>query len=140
MKLCSDPDTTPDAAGLLEALRPDLLKVFKPALLGRMAIVPYFPLTDAVIRTIIHLQLKRIADRVRTNYKASFQYDEAVTEAIAARCTEVESGARNIDHIITGTLLPEMSQTFLEYMAEGKPVTSVRVGVGSDGKFTYAVA
>jgi type VI secretion system protein VasG len=137
-KLSADPDTRPDAAGLLEALRPDLLKVFKPALLGRMNIVPYYALDDAVIRRIIGLQLMRIADRVRENHKAAFTYDDAVVDAIAARCTEVESGARNIDHILTGTLLPELSQTFLEYLAEGKPITSVRVGA-ADGKFNYKI-
>jgi type VI secretion system protein VasG len=139
MKLTADPDTRPDAAGLLEAMRPDLLKVFKPALLGRMNVVPYFALDDAVIRKIVHLQLKRIADRVRENHKAAFFYDDAVVEAVADRCTEVESGARNIDHILTGTLLPELSRMFLEHLAEGKPVTTVRVGAGADGAFTYQI-
>jgi type VI secretion system protein VasG len=138
MKLCkADPDTVPDAAGLAEALRPDLLKVFKPALLGRMTVVPYFPLGDEVIRRIIRLQLKRIADRVRESYKADFGYDEAVVETIAARCTEVESGARNIDHILTGTLLPEMSRMFLERLAEGKGVAAIRVGLGEERNFTF---
>src|SRR5439155_14280582 len=76
MKLCADPETMPDAAGLAEALRPDLLKVFKPALLGRMNIVPYFPLGDEVMRKIITLQLRRIGDRMRENHKAVFSYDD----------------------------------------------------------------
>src|SRR5262249_36589300 len=107
MKLCADPDTCPDAAGLAEALRPDLLKSFKPALLGRMAVVPYFPLGDEVLRRITQLQLRRIAGRVRENHRADFTYDDALVAAIAGRCKEVESGARNVDHIISGTLLPE---------------------------------
>ncbi len=139
MKVCADPDTMPDAAGLTEALRPDLLKVFKPALLGRMTIVPYFPLGDEVIRKIITLKIGQIAGRVKEHYKASFGYDDAVVAAIAGRCKEVESGARNVDHILTGTLLPEMSREFLVRMAEGKPVKSVQVSVDGEGKFAYAI-
>jgi type VI secretion system protein VasG len=140
MKVCADPDTRPDAAGLGEALRPDLLKVFKPALLGRMTIVPFFPLTDEVIRQIIKLQMKRIGDRVRQHYKATFNYDDAVMNAIASRCKEVESGARNIDHIISGTLLPEISREFLSRMAEGKAVGQVRITVDGEGKFVYDIS
>jgi type VI secretion system protein VasG len=139
MKLCADPDTMPDAAGLAEALRPDLLKVFKPALLGRMTIVPYFPLGDEVIRRIIRLQLGRITDRMRENHRAAFSYDEALLEAIAGRCKEVESGARNIDHILTGTLLPEVSREVLARMAEGQPIQRVHVGVKDGGAFEYRI-
>jgi type VI secretion system protein VasG len=139
-KLCTaDPDTVPPAGAMVEALQPDLLKVFEQALLNRMTVVPYLSLSDAVIRRIVSLKLARVADRVRENYKASFRYDDAVADAIAARCTEVETGARNIDHILTGTLLPEMSRMFLEHMAEGKQVAEVRVGVGADKKFTYEI-
>src|SRR5262245_17765846 len=137
MKLCADPDTRPDAPGLAEALRPDLLKAFKPALLGRLNMVPYFPLSDEVIRSIITLQLKRIGDRVRENHKASFSYDDALVATIAGRCKEVESGARNVDHILTGTLLPEMAREFLGHMAEGSPVQRVHVGVDAEAKFVY---
>jgi type VI secretion system protein VasG len=119
-------------------MRPDLLKIFKPALLGRMVIVPYFPLTDEVIRKIIHLQLQRIANRVKEHYRATFTQDDAVVAAIAARCTEVESGARNVDHILTGTVLPEVSQEILARMAEGQPVNRVHVGFQGD-QFVYRV-
>jgi type VI secretion system protein VasG len=139
MKLCADPDTTPDAAGLAEALRPDLLKVFKPALLGRMTLVPYFPLGDEVIKKIITLKIGQIAGRVKENYRATFGYDDAVVTAIASRCKEVESGARNVDHILTGTLLPEISREFLTRMAEGKPVKKAHVSVDGEGKFVYTV-
>src|SRR5262249_3968500 len=125
MKVCADPDTRPDAAGLGQALRPDLLKSFKPALLGRLNIVPYFPLGDDVMRQIIKLQLRRIGDRLRLNHRATFSYDDELVNAIAGRCKEVESGARNVDHILTGTLLPEISREFLTRMAEGKPVGRV---------------
>jgi type VI secretion system protein VasG len=139
MKVCADPDTRPDARGLGEALRPALLKSFKPALLGRMTLVPYFPLSDDVMRGIIQLQLKRIADRVRENHRAAFTYADDVVSTIASRCKEVESGARNVDHIINGTLLPGIAGRFLEQMAEGKPVTRAHVTVGTDGTFTYDV-
>jgi type VI secretion system protein VasG len=140
MKLCADPETMPDAEGLAAALRPDLLKVFKPALLGRMTVVPYFPLADDVIRGIIKLQLKRVGDRLRINHKAEFHYGDDVVAAIAGRCKEVESGARNVDSIITGTLLPEISQEFLGRLAQGEAVSKVTVGVEPSGKFTYAFA
>ena len=137
-KLCGDPDTTPDAAGLAEALRPDLLKAFKPALLGRMVVVPYFPLTDAVLRSVADLQLKRIGVRLKENHKATFEYSPDVLGAIAARCTEVESGARNVDHILTGTVLPELAGLILTRLSEGRPVTRIILGVDDTSEFTYA--
>jgi type VI secretion system protein VasG len=140
MKVCADPETMPDAAGLAEALRPDLLKVFKPALLGRMSVVPYFPLGDEVIRKIITLKIGQIAGRVREHYKAKFEYDDSVVATIASRCKEVESGARNVDSILTGTLLPEISREFLVRMAEGKPIGSARVSVDGEGKFVYEIS
>jgi len=138
-KLCADPDTAPEAPALIEAIRPDLLKVFKPALLGRMVVVPYYPISDAVLKLITKLQLARIGARIFENHGAKFEYDESVIQEIAGRCKEVESGARNVDHILTGTLLPEMSGEFLSRMSTGQPVTSVKVGV-ADGKFTYVIA
>ncbi len=139
MKVCADPDTCPDADGLAAALRPDLLKAFKPALLGRMTVVPYFPLADEVLKNIIRLQLKRIGDRIRLNHRAAFSYDAALVDTIAGRCKEVESGARNVDHILTGTLLPELSREFLSRMAEGRPMISAHVGVDVGGRFQYHV-
>jgi type VI secretion system protein VasG len=139
MKICADPDTKPDAEGLATALRPDLLKSFKPAFLGRTTVVPYFPLSDDVMRRIIQMQLGRIGDRVRGNYKAKFEYDPAVVDTIAARCREVETGARNVDNILTGTLLPEISREFLAHMADGKTIERVHVGVDKEGKFSYEI-
>jgi type VI secretion system protein VasG len=140
MKVCADPDTMPDAEGLATALRPDLLKSFKPAFLGRITIVPYFPLGDEILKRIIALQLGRVRDRVKENHRATFAYDEALVNTIAARCKEVESGARVVDQIISGTLLPEMSREFLARMAEGQPVTNVHIGVDGEGKFTYQIS
>jgi type VI secretion system protein VasG len=137
MRVCADPDTRPDPEGLAVAIRADLLKAFKPALLGRITVVPYFPLGDEVLRQIIQLQLRRIGDRVRANHRATFSYDDALVSTVAGRCKEVESGARNVDHILTGTLLPEMAQEFLARMADGKPVERVHVGVDGSGRFTY---
>jgi type VI secretion system protein VasG len=139
MKVCADPDTMPDAAALAEMIRPDLLKAFKPALLGRMVVVPYFPLQESVLRKIIELQLKKIRDRLRDSHKASFSYTPEVVNAIASRCKEVESGARNVDHILTGSLLPNLANEVLARQAEGRAVNTVQVGVGADGQFAYAI-
>lgn len=140
MKLCADPDTRPDPEPLIEALRPDLLKVFKPALLGRMIAVPYYPISDDVMRLIIKLQLGRIARRMNENHGAEFSYDDAIVNEIANRCKEVESGARNVDHILTRTLLPEISGQVLARMAEGKTITRVEVNLGEAGQFLYHVS
>jgi type VI secretion system protein VasG len=105
-----------------------------------MITVPYYPLTDAVMRDIIALQLSRIGQRLITHHGAAFHYDEAVVHAIADRCREVESGARNVDHILTGTLLPEMSTAFLARMAKGEAITTVHVSVAEAGDFEYHIA
>jgi type VI secretion system protein VasG len=139
MKVTADPDTKPEPEGLAAALMPDLIKTFKPALVGRMTVVPYYPLTDEVLKKIIKLKVKAITDRVRANYKAEFICEESVIDSVASRCKEVDTGARNADHILTGTLLPELAQEFLSRMAEGKPITKATVGVGEAGRFTYHV-
>jgi type VI secretion system protein VasG len=139
-KLCADPETSPEPAGLTEAIRPELLKVFKPALLGRMIVVPYYPISDDVMRRIIALQLGRIASRVKENHGTEFSYDEAVIDEIAGRCKEVESGARNVDHILTRTLLPEMSAEFLAKMAAGQAVSRAHVSVMDGGRFNYDIS
>ncbi|MCY3003863.1 MAG: type VI secretion system ATPase TssH [Planctomycetota bacterium] len=140
MSLWKDPETMPDAAGLAEALRPELLKFFKPAFLGRVSVLPYFPLSDKVLRGIIGLKLKKVAKRVEANYKAPFTWTPALVDAIAARCTEVDSGARNVDHILTRSLLPELAGEFLARLAEGTQIAGVEVDVDGAGKFLYRVA
>jgi type VI secretion system protein VasG len=140
MKLSADPDTRPEPEGLLQSVRPELLKVFKPALLGRMVVVPYYPISDEVMREIIKLQLGRVARRLGENHGAQFGYDDSVVDEIANRCKEVESGARNVDHILTRTLLPEMSGEFLSRMAAEEPVSRVHVSVGDGGQFRYSIS
>ena len=137
MKLCADPDTTPSPDGLVNAIKPELNKAFKPALLGRMVTVPFYPISDEIMRLIIKLQLGKIAKRIKDNHNAQFSYDDAVIDTVAKRCTDVDSGARNVYNILTGTLLPEMSGEVLARMASGHGINKVHVSVGSDEKFTY---
>jgi type VI secretion system protein VasG len=136
-KLCADPETAPEPDQLVEALRPDLLKVFKPAFLGRCNVVIYYPLADHVLKQIIGLKLRSIGKRVRESYGVGFEVDPAVTDAIVERCREVESGARNIENILNRTLLPELSAGVLGRLAEGRPITQVRVGLNAEGGFSY---
>lgn len=137
-KLFADPDTAPDAAGLGEALRPELLKSFKPAFLGRTSVVPYFPLSDEVIRKIVTLQLNRIRKRYVESYRTDLDWDDSVIGSIAERCREVESGARNIEHILSRSLLPKLSALVLGKLAEGHPVGRVRVGLDPNGDFSFS--
>ncbi|RIK76838.1 MAG: type VI secretion system ATPase TssH [Planctomycetota bacterium] len=139
MKLCADADTRPEPEAFGAALHDELTKTFKPAFLGRVAVVPYYPLTDEVMRGICKLQLGRIGKRIAENYKASFSYTDDVVASIVSRCTEVDTGARNVDHILTRTMLPEMSAEFLARMAEGEKIRKVDVGVTPEGTFTYSL-
>ncbi len=138
-KLCADPDTMPEPEALGEALRPDLLKVFKPAFLGRVNVIIYYPLHDAVLRKIVVLQLNRISKRLRETYGVPLVYGPELPQAIAARCTEVESGARNIENILNRSLLPELSGQILGKRAEGSDITKVEVGIAEDGSFRYTI-
>jgi type VI secretion system protein VasG len=135
--LCKDPDLMPNAEGIAKALRAPLLKVFPPALLGRLVVIPYYPLNDAMIGAIARLQLGRIQRRIRDHHKVPFTYDDDVIKLIASRCTELESGGRMIDAILTNTVLPAISREFLVRMLEGKPIDRVHVSV-TNGEFAYA--
>jgi type VI secretion system protein VasG len=135
MKLTADPETAPSHEGLVKALKPELNKIFKPAFLGRLVIIPYFPLPDTAMRKIIELKLGKIQRRLAETHKVSLAYDEKVLEEVARRCTEVESGARNVDNILTNTLLPEISRQVLARIAEGQKVEGVRVAIGETGEF-----
>ena len=138
-RLCADPDTMPDAAGLAEALMPELMKTFKPAFLGRVTLVPYFPLSPDIIRKIVGLQLNRVRRRVKESYGAQFLWDDTLVDTIAARCTETSSGARNVEKILSRTLLPELSAEVLSRLADGNAIESITVGVDAAGSFQYQI-
>jgi type VI secretion system protein VasG len=130
----------PDADALAETLRPQLHKVFKPAFLGRVKVVPYYPISDDVLAEIIELKLERIRRRIEANHKAKFEWDESLVDAVLARCTEVDSGARNVDHILNGTLLPEIAQQVLERIADARPIQSIGARATESGEFDYTIA
>jgi len=139
MKLTADPETIPSNDGLVKALKPELDKTFKPAFLGRMVIIPYFPVRDENLKRIVRLKLGKIQRRIEATHHVRFSFDEKLVDAVAARCTEVESGARNVDNILTHTLLPEVSVRILEQMATGSEIGAISVGITDDGAFSYRV-
>jgi type VI secretion system protein VasG len=136
MNMCKDPELLPEPEGIAKALRQPLLKTFPAALLGRLVVVPYYPLSDDMLKSIIRLQLSRIENRLTASHKIPLTCDAAVIDMIASRCTEVESGGRMVDAILTQTLLPEISRQLLNSLLEGKPAAKVNVGV-KDGEFVY---
>lgn len=136
MNMCKDPDLLPDPDGLAKALRQPLLKVFPAALLGRLIVIPYFPLSRTMTENIIRLQLGRIQKRIEETRKIPFTYDQSVVELVASRCTEVESGGRMIDAILTNTMLPAISHEFLSRMMLGQPIAGLHVRA-ADGEFRY---
>ena len=134
--LCKDPELMPEPEAIAKALREPLLKVFPPALLGRLVVIPYYPLNDEMIGMIARLQLGRIKKRIAESHKVPFTYDDEVIKLIASRCTELESGGRMIDAILTNTVLPKISEEFLIRMMEGKPIDRVHISV-QEGEFGY---
>src|SRR3954462_9754519 len=137
MNMCKDPELAPQPDGIAKALREPLLKTFPAALLGRLVVVPYYPISDKMLQLIIKLQMKRIEKRLAANHKIPFTYDEAVLKLISSRTTETESGARAVDAILTHTVLPEISKTYLGRLAEGKAIKKVHIGI-ADGNFAYS--
>jgi type VI secretion system protein VasG len=137
VSMCKDPELMPDPEAIGKALRTPLLKVFPPALLGRLVVIPFYPLSDEVIGKIARLQLRRIEKRIRENHRVPFTYDEEVVELIVSRCTELESGGRMIDAILTNTVLPRISQEMLMHLMDGKAVGRVHVSVDG-GDFAYS--
>lgn len=133
MKLCADPELRPTQEGLVEALRKPLLEVFPPAFLGRLVVVPYYPLSPEVLAQIVELQLGRIGRRLRDGHGVPFEWEPAVVELVLSRLTEPESGGRMIDAILTGTLLPQISRELLARLRDGRPLERVRVGVADGG-------
>jgi type VI secretion system protein VasG len=136
MNMCKDPELMPEPEGITKALHEPLLKVFPAALLGRLVVIPYYPLSDEVMQLIIKLQLGRIQKRIAENHKIPFDYDDEVVNVIASRCGEVESGARVVDAILTNTVLPKISQEFLTRMMQGEKIERVQVSI-EDGEFKY---
>ncbi len=137
--LCKDPELMPDPEGMAKAIREPLLKIFPPALLGRLVAIPYYPLSDEMLGKIIKLQLGRIKKRVEARYKIPFNCTDAVVQLVVSRCTEGESGGRMIDAILTNTMLPDISREFLNRMMQGKEMGGVTVDV-SNGEFVYEFA
>lgn len=137
ISMCKDPELLPNAEGLEKAMRNPLLKVFPDALLNRLLVVPYYPISKEMLRIIIKLNLTRVEKRVRFNHKVPFTYDESVPDLIAQRCTELERGARMVDALITNTLLPEIGREFLQRSCAGKTLGRVHVSV-ADGNFAFA--
>jgi type VI secretion system protein VasG len=137
MQACLDAgkDALPTPEELDALLRPQLVRHFKPAFLGRLQVVPYYPISDEALAQVIALKLGRIAQRVSENHHAEFGWDDALVQAVLARCTETDSGARNIDNILHGALLPAVADVLLARMAEGAPVGKVKAGVTRQGQF-----
>lgn len=129
----------PTPAALEELVRPQLVAHFKPALLGRLKVLPFYPLSDAVLAEIIALKLAHIGARIARNHQAQFSHDAGLVDAVLARCTEVDSGARNVDQILNGSLLPAIAEAVLARMADGEPITSIRVSAGKQGQFKYTI-
>jgi type VI secretion system protein VasG len=136
MSMCKDPELMPEPEGIAKGLREPLLKKFPAALLGRLVTIPYYPLSDAMLSNIVRLQLGRIAKRVNEHHRIPFNYDDEAVKLIVSRCTEVESGGRMIDAILTNTVLPAMSREFLTRTMAGVPLNGVRLAV-SGGDFSY---
>lgn len=137
MKLTADPETAPLPEALAKELRPELNKTFKPAFIGRLLVVPFYPVRDEVLKKIVTLKLGKIKRRLMQNHRVELTWDDAMLNEVAKRCTEVESGARNVDNVLTHTLLPEVSRLLLGDMAAGQRTTAINVSVGEDGRFQY---
>ena len=137
MNMCKDPELLPDPESLATAMAEPLQKIFPPALLGRLVVIPYYPLTDDMLGQIVRLQLNRIKKRVAENHKIPFEYTDDVVKLVVRRCNNAESGGRIIDSILTNTVLPRISIEYLTRTSEGGEMKAVRLGVAEDD-FTYA--
>ncbi len=133
-ELCATDESLPPEA-IMGAVRPILNNHFKPALLARMTVIPYMILPENILREIVVLKLDKLAARMQETHKIRLTWDDEVTAQIAARCQEVETGARNIDHIMNGTVLPQLSREILAHMSDAVMPSAVHLGVGEDGEF-----
>ncbi|MEW8507091.1 MAG: type VI secretion system ATPase TssH [Candidatus Thiodiazotropha sp.] len=134
--LCKDPELMPEPDAIASSLRDPLLKVFPAALLGRLVVIPYYPLSDEILAKVVRLQLGRIESRIHENHDIPLTYDDKVVDLIINRCTEVESGARMVDAILTNTMLPEISRHVLIEKMESRPIGKIHIGVEND-EFNY---
>lgn len=132
-------DEMPEPEELAQELRPALLEYFKPAFLGRVATVPFFPLEPEILREIVVINLERIRKRIVANYGAEFIWDDALLDKLVERCTEVESGARNIENILKRGLLADLAGQLLELRAEGKSVARVEVTAGEGADYAFTI-
>jgi type VI secretion system protein VasG len=139
MRICAN-GSPADADSVTRAIKDELNDMFKPAFLGRVVTIPYYPVRDEVLRQIVGLKLERIVRRVAEQHGARLSFDDSVITAVTTRCTEVESGARNIDNVLTNTLLPELSTSILMHMADGKKIASVQVSVDEQSHFINNVS
>jgi type VI secretion system protein VasG len=139
-RLCADPDTAPRPDAYRKAVFSELLKSFKPAFLGRTTIVPYYPLNDDILGRIVRLKLGKIARRVRDTYDAELTFHDGIVRHVVDRCTEADTGARNIDHVLNKSLLPELSARVLRCMADGEKFCSIQLASGADGQFTFEIS
>ena len=137
INMCKDPELLPDAEGLEKAMRGPLTKVFPDALLNRLVVVPFYPISKEVLHRIIKLNLSRVERRIKENHKVPFTYDDSVPELIGQRCTELERGARMVDALITNTMLPEIGREFLSRLAAGTAIQRVHV-TAQAGNFAFA--
>jgi type VI secretion system protein VasG len=137
VNMCKDPALLPDPEGLEKAMRVPLTKVFPDALLNRLVVVPYYPITKEILQRIIKLNLSRVEKRVKENQKVPFTYDDNVPELIAQRCTELERGARMVDTMITNTILPEIGREFLTRLANGSEIKRVHI-MAKEGNFVFS--
>ena len=138
-KLWADPETMPDSDGLAEALRPELLKHFKPAFLGRVTVVPYLPLPPEIMKEIVEINFERLRQRTLAAYGAELAWTPAVVDAVTARCTEGQSGARNIESILSRTVTPELAERMLARMLDRQDVANVGLDLDTEGAFVYDV-
>ena len=137
-RLSADSETMPLPSNMAAAIRPELNRVFKPAFLGRTLVVPYYPVRDEVLKQIIRLKLGKIVRRLMENHRIRLEFGDDLVELVRQRCTEVESGARNVDHLLSNTLLPEIARGLLARMADEEPLESVGISVSATGELTYA--
>ena len=136
---CTQQEDRPSPEALLDSIRPELLKSFKPAFLGRTNVITYYPLDDKNLIKICEINMNRIAKRVQEHYNADFSYDESILLHIVARSQEVDTGARNIESILNKTLLPELATECLSRMAENEAINTIHITVNEQNEFSYQI-